>query len=257
MERQQPTPQQKQEYLEKVINTPNFSEYDLLCFLIGHNCNIDAAMEALKHATMTISSLDLPPIDDKTEFNSLDSMGKLFWLPHLARDSRPVLVWRSKNHVPLKDDVEAAVTNRWLVFNMWRAIQCKVLTEKIYLIVDRSDADLKSFDNKIFTLVNSTFATLFPERNAKTFVIPTGILIRGIWNALRYRRANTRPFMDAVTASKICFLGDPKDAVKELYDDFNLVPMEFGGLMDMKEYDTRASFEKLRDNYLGTKNNKE
>lgn len=99
-------------------------------------------MQKIRETVNFLSSGDWPALsvlDDALphhEFGKLDAEEKIYWLPHKsAIDGNPVLVWKTSQHVAANSDT--ALTVRWLVHTILKAMHHGVITDRIFLFIDR------------------------------------------------------------------------------------------------------------------------
>lgn len=163
LSRETPSPEQAAAFLalarkDELVaqqDPKEWSDDRILRYLSAHKLDPDVALAKAKETIAYLSGFDWSfdqLADVPKEFQELDAKGELFWLPYrspyhpslhsLASNTgrlngNPILVWKTKLHDP--GFCASEVNVRWLVYVILKAMHHNVLTDRIYLLVDRNN----------------------------------------------------------------------------------------------------------------------
>ncbi|KAL7747744.1 hypothetical protein RI367_006866 [Sorochytrium milnesiophthora] len=222
-------PRSRLALVKRIRTDAQLQDYDLANLTDSHiyRCykgdggDVDKAFNRVKSTLAWRKEFDYEAIFSE-DFGDIAAIGKLCRLPVPTADGYTVFMWRTRLHVP----GDAAATRRLIRFFIreiaggWRD---GTVSDKMLLLVDRSDATPANRDLNMAIDASKIFNVHFPEIMHRLYIFPSGWLVTAAW-------AIVKAFLDPATRDKAVMVNQA-DIATELDKVLGLdnVPERLGG----------------------------
>ncbi|KAI9199840.1 CRAL-TRIO domain-containing protein [Polychytrium aggregatum] len=155
------------------------------------------------------------------DFGSHIQSGKCQWIGE-SREGTPVLIWIESRHEPPKGTAAKDRDTRFFLYLIEMARRSRIMTDKITIIVDRTQITSSRTDAFMLTNLIPLLTHHYPDSLLRVLLFPTGLTFWIMWNMARM-------FMDAATVQKVVTFDDPKRLYEFIDTPFLLE--KYGGKM--------------------------